>query len=329
MSLPKLRIKLTCENRYGTLSSSLISEVKYSNIKELDESPILGKKIVDEITEKLFDLVIYDLKSVGRSKSYRSFFSNGKKVDIKILVFLEGKECFNSDSFNSISKLLKLKFSEDSLEKINNLLMYMWHVNSLRDFYDAPDLLTEIQKARILEGMFSPKSRALAKHYFTNKNWSTKELGSVNQIIEQLRLKYGMDFLRAILSIEKGENGTLFASNKLMLLRPDSSTPDNFSIIHEGVEYILIEKNKSFRLAKRNSKFKSKNSISNNGERVWMDLSLVLYAKVFQDPLDYIIQYGIETGKCSFCGLPLEDPTSLLVGYGKICAEKNNLLWGQ
>lgn len=38
--------------------------------------------------------------------------------------------------------------------------------------------------------------------------------------------------------------------------------------------------------------------------------------------------YGSITGRCCFCDLPLTDPRSTEVGYGKICAQKWNLPYG-
>jgi hypothetical protein len=38
--------------------------------------------------------------------------------------------------------------------------------------------------------------------------------------------------------------------------------------------------------------------------------------------------YGMRTGNCAFCSLPLEDGRSVEVGYGPVCAEKWGLPWG-
>lgn len=321
-----LRAEVIRSSKKGTWTSKLKWDLEQSSIIDLDNQFESQQNLVNELLNTIYKSVIYDLK-LKANNSVDGYMLSIMTVSVKM--FINGLKCFDSDNYTRYSGLMKYKITDQSLDKIKNLLIYMLSVNSMRDFYKGEELLSNSEKAKILEGMFSSKARELAKVYFTNKSWTTKELESVNQIVEKLRLKYGMDFLRAILTIEKGEKGTFFAPNKLVLLRPDSTTQANFLIIHEGVEYSFMERNKSFRLTKKKSEFKRRNSNSNNEERDWMDLSLVLYAKVSQDPLDYIIQYGIETGKCSFCGLPLEDPTSSLVGYGKICAEKNNLLWGQ
>jgi hypothetical protein len=38
--------------------------------------------------------------------------------------------------------------------------------------------------------------------------------------------------------------------------------------------------------------------------------------------------YGHLTGKCTFCGLPLEDERSVSRGYGPKCATNHGLPWG-
>jgi hypothetical protein len=49
---------------------------------------------------------------------------------------------------------------------------------------------------------------------------------------------------------------------------------------------------------------------------------------VSEDPAHAIAKFGKLTGKCACCGLPLSDPRSLAVGYGKVCAERFRLPWG-
>jgi hypothetical protein len=47
------------------------------------------------------------------------------------------------------------------------------------------------------------------------------------------------------------------------------------------------------------------------------------------DPAAVAAKYGHETGECCFCRLPLTDPRSLHVGYGKRCAQKWGLPYGE
>jgi hypothetical protein len=52
---------------------------------------------------------------------------------------------------------------------------------------------------------------------------------------------------------------------------------------------------------------------------------LTLFA---QDPAKFAAEYGIKSGKCCFCRLPLTDPRSTSTGYGPVCAKNYGLPWG-
>jgi hypothetical protein len=51
-------------------------------------------------------------------------------------------------------------------------------------------------------------------------------------------------------------------------------------------------------------------------------------AAMASDPAKAASEYGRLTGHCCFCTLPLTDPRSTAVGYGKICARNYDLPWG-
>ncbi len=51
-------------------------------------------------------------------------------------------------------------------------------------------------------------------------------------------------------------------------------------------------------------------------------------AEFAADPARVAAEHGRLTGRCCFCRLPLSDPRSTAVGYGKICAEHFGLTWG-
>lgn len=53
-----------------------------------------------------------------------------------------------------------------------------------------------------------------------------------------------------------------------------------------------------------------------------------LLSKLAADPEETTAAYGLLTKMCCFCNIPLSDPTSLVVGYGRICARKFGLPWG-
>jgi hypothetical protein len=50
-------------------------------------------------------------------------------------------------------------------------------------------------------------------------------------------------------------------------------------------------------------------------------------ARVIANPVDMVKQYGHATGNCSFCSRPLDDSTSVALGYGPSCAKRYGLPW--
>lgn len=67
------------------------------------------------------------------------------------------------------------------------------------------------------------------------------------------------------------------------------------------------------------------------GKNVSMDTaSMVLeFLKKFAaDPVKVAAEYGIQSGSCCFCHLPLTTDESLAVGYGPVCAKHYGLPWG-
>lgn len=47
-----------------------------------------------------------------------------------------------------------------------------------------------------------------------------------------------------------------------------------------------------------------------------------------QDPAKAAKAYGHQHGNCCFCGRDLDDPRSVAMGYGPVCAENYGLPWG-
>lgn len=51
--------------------------------------------------------------------------------------------------------------------------------------------------------------------------------------------------------------------------------------------------------------------------------------KVYNEPLNYVIEAGRRTGVCCFCAKELTHPVSIKVGYGPVCASKYGLPWDE
>jgi len=54
----------------------------------------------------------------------------------------------------------------------------------------------------------------------------------------------------------------------------------------------------------------------------------VLLRALSRHPVETAAKHGKLHGRCCFCHLPLSDPKSTAVGYGKVCAENYGLPWG-
>lgn len=66
----------------------------------------------------------------------------------------------------------------------------------------------------------------------------------------------------------------------------------------------------------------------NFNESSHKDEFLSLLAAFSADPEGVASKYGKMHSKCVFCMLPLNDPKSLAVGYGPVCADHYGLQWG-
>ena len=63
------------------------------------------------------------------------------------------------------------------------------------------------------------------------------------------------------------------------------------------------------------------------GREVMVSL-LPLLRAFAADPIEIAAEHGKMLGNCCFCGKPLDDARSTIVGYGPICSRRFNLPWG-
>lgn len=56
---------------------------------------------------------------------------------------------------------------------------------------------------------------------------------------------------------------------------------------------------------------------------------VTLLCEISADPVAYAAKYGLGSGKCCFCTRPLCDKRALAMGYGKVCAHRYNMPWGE
>jgi hypothetical protein len=69
-------------------------------------------------------------------------------------------------------------------------------------------------------------------------------------------------------------------------------------------------------------------TIGRDGE-YWRVALIDLLTRLAEDPAKVASEFGHLTGHCCFCSLQLTDERSTAVGYGKRCAEKFGLPWGE
>jgi len=68
--------------------------------------------------------------------------------------------------------------------------------------------------------------------------------------------------------------------------------------------------------------------IGRNGHARAAELAELL-GRLAADPAKVAAEYGSLTGHCSFCRVRLSDARSIFVGYGRKCASKYGLPWGE
>ena len=146
-----LRAEVIRSSKKGTWTSQLKWDLEQSSIIDLDNQFESQQNLVNELLNTIYKSVIYDLK-LKANNSVDGYMLSIMTVSVKM--FINGQKCFDSDNYTRYSGLMKYKITDQSLDKIKNLLIYMLSVNSMRDFYKGEELLSNSEKAKILEGMF-------------------------------------------------------------------------------------------------------------------------------------------------------------------------------
>ena len=70
------------------------------------------------------------------------------------------------------------------------------------------------------------------------------------------------------------------------------------------------------------------NSFLPNRDRTISESEKGFISRLEADPVEFFAAASKDMSRCCYCGLPLEDPCSKEVGYGKICANHWGLPWG-
>ena len=267
-----------------------------------------------------------------------SMILNGKKLDTsnnQVPGYYE-TTAFDPREFYEIIRSMIIRLKEESsallvdngdVSKSNEITQLI-----LNDFSSQNDY-SDYQLSILCGGMEEAKPRKLARSYIENKFWSIEERATAEFFVEKAREQYGEIILNYCLTLSKKPFGISHVDR--LYSRYNNLTDSKIRLINNfGEEFFLHIKNTGFLMTNKriehvlNVSRSGVAAISKDAKLEEVRSTLVLFLRFVDDPLSQVVYFGAQTGKCSFCGLPLDDPISLSVGYGKTCAEKNNLLWG-
>jgi hypothetical protein len=184
----------------------------------------------------------------------------------------------------------------------------------------------------LLSRLKEPRARELANNFEKNNySFLKNEKAESREFLTILIDKFGPEFLIKLVEIPKKpfEEKTvnrLFESIKkkggqTINLTFDGVNNFEFNLVDDS---LFVTQNKT-NIAKINQSGELK-FVTDSPSLKYMSATLLLYFG--KNANQEIFYFGQETGNCSYCKKPLEDPISLYWGYGKTCAQKINLPWG-
>lgn len=65
-----------------------------------------------------------------------------------------------------------------------------------------------------------------------------------------------------------------------------------------------------------------------NNRRTKTAFEEVFLKQLEQNPVEFLAKCSKDMNRCCYCGLPLDDPRSVEMGYGPVCARRWGLPWG-
>lgn len=272
-------------------------------------------------------------------------------------IWLDDELIFSTESekFNNIREKLKFNNTESSKEKFRYLLNYMmavqfypsslsWSVDGdtesglqekgspTKNDTEVHDVFSDIQKVKMLEGMESGHARNLAKSFFAERKWNDRDLNDVNQFVGKALKRYGYTLLQKLIDLQRMPTHLKNVTRVFTFFEKKYFSKIRISL-DENNEFVVENNSNSdtiscFKSGKKIHEVKKDGSLKSNTDYKRFDPTLALFIAFINDPIDQIVYFGADTKRCSFCNLPLEDPKSLAVGYGKQCAETHDIPWG-
>ena len=197
--------------------------------------------------------------------------------------------------------------------------------------------LTDFQKALICSGMEAAEARKLYATFCQNGTFSHEQRSIAEQYILAAFRKYGKNLILQCLQLP--QKPFMVTNTQRVFTYFDrlaiNQKPSITLLLDDETEVELFYHKKDKKLAIRGvSNGEELVSIDQAGEcsvprkSKWINPSILLLLKVFDDPKQQIIYYGAQTGKCTFCGRKLSQHKSIQYGYGEQCAKKFALDWG-
>lgn len=197
-----------------------------------------------------------------------------------------------------------------------------------------PDLviLNDYRIYLLLKGLKESEARNIASNFEKNQNtFTTEDRSNAEQYLSKLKEKYGSDFLMYLTELPekpfslKTVNRLFDAMSKtkgeIVRLTFDGSNIYEFKLKDNDI-VVSCEK----KIISKIDHEGRVNFISNDSKEKYITATLMLYYGRNQN--EELIYFGQQTGTCSFCKKPLEDPISVYWGYGKTCADTFHLPWG-
>ncbi len=193
-------------------------------------------------------------------------------------------------------------------------------------------ILNDYRIYLLLKGLKESEPRNLASHFEKNQNtFTTEDRSNAEKYLTKLKEKYGSDFLIYLTELPE-KPFSLKTVNRLF----DAISKTKGEIVRltfDGYNIYEFKLKDNDIVVSCENKIISKidhegrvNFISNDSKEKYITATLMLYYGRNQN--EELIYFGQQTGTCSFCKKPLEDPISVYWGYGKTCADTFHLPWG-
>lgn len=220
-----------------------------------------------------------------------------------------------------------IKFDQDFASRKLTRKQYQ-HKN-----FDTP--FSDFEAIIIVGGLSNSRLKKLHYSYFKG-NTDEEQLAEVHYAAYKAWEKYGFNILNFCLSLPKLPFGTKDPIAIFTILDKRKNLQENpvirLSLKHADehtevlVSFYQKEANQHNVIGIKSRDGQLLMRVSRNGRALPEAINfsfkpvLELFLQFSDDPHGMIVNYGLETGKCSICGRKLEDKKSILNGIGPVCA---------